>query len=155
MAPSPNRAGLPKFATAKELERYNAADALLNERRKLKLNDEQVTQLTSLRAMLFERNADLLVRYDSVRRNFKVPKALEANAPSSSEPPSPQEMQVLREQMLAMMGIADSLMARRPEQVATVLAVVADAQKREAEKQLKDQSEELRKQVPERPRGRR
>jgi CHASE3 domain sensor protein len=146
---------LPKFATAKELERFNAADALLNERRKLRLTDEQVTQLTNLRGTLFERNAGLLVRYDSVRRNFRVPKALEPNAPSGAEPPSPQEMQTLREQMLAMMEIADSLMARRPEQTATVLAVVSDDQKKDAEKELKNQSEDLRKQVPERPRQRR
>jgi hypothetical protein len=95
------------------------------------------------------------VRYDSVRRNFRVPKALEPNAPSGAEPPSPQEMQTLREQMLAMMEIADSLMARRPEQTATVLAVVSDDQKKDAEKELKNQSEDLRKQVPERPRQRR
>ncbi len=155
MVQAPTNRGLPKFATAKELERYNAADALLNERRKLKLTDDQVTQLSTLRGTLFERNADLLVRYDSVRRNFRVPKALEANAPSGSAPPTPQEMEVLREQMIAMMQIADSLVARRPEQLATVLALVTDDQKKDAEKELKSQSEELRKQVPERPRNRR
>ena len=155
MGPSPSSRGLPKFATAKELERYNAADALLAERRKLKLTDEQVTQLTNLRATLFERNAGLLVRYDSVRRNFRVPKALEANASASAEPPSQQEMQTLRAQMIAMMEIADSLMARRPEQASSVLALVGDDQKRDAERELKSQSDELRKQVPERPRARR
>ena len=67
--------GIPKFATAKELEKFNAADALLTDQRKLKLSDSQVTQLTSLRASLYEKNADLLVRYDSVRRNFKPPAA--------------------------------------------------------------------------------
>lgn len=152
---TPSNRGLPKFATAKELERFNAADALLNERRKLKLTDEQVAQLTTLRATLFERNSDLLVRYDSVRRNFRVPKALEANAPPSTEPPTPQELQTLREQMLAMMDIADSLMARRPEQTASVLALVSEEQKKDAEKELKNQSEDLRKQVPERPKARR
>jgi len=53
------------------------------------------------------------------------------------------------------MQIADSLVARRPEQLATVLALVTDDQKKDAEKELKSQSEELRKQVPERPRTRR
>jgi hypothetical protein len=147
--------GLPKFATAKELERFNAADALLNDQRKLKLTEAQVTQLTSLRATLFERNSDLLVRYDSVRKNYNPPVALtDPRGPASEGAmPSPAEMAVLREQMLLMMAVADQLMERRPDNVAACLALVDDSQKERATKVLTEQTEELRKQVPERPKG--
>ena len=146
------RAGLPKFATAKELERFNAADAVLTEARKLKLTEEQVTQLTTLRATLFEQNARLLVRYDSVRRDFKVPKALDGTpSGASAEPPSREELTALSDQMKVMMDVADELVARRPEQVAACLALLDDSQKGRATDVLKDQGGELRKQVPERP----
>lgn len=152
---NPSRAGLPKFATAKELERFNAADALLTESRKLKLTDEQVTQLTTLRAPLFEQNARLLVRYDSVRRNFIVPKALDGTPSSASAaPPSREEMMALSDQMKVMMDVADELVARRPEQVTACLALLDDSQKGRATDLLKDQGGELRKQVPERPKRR-
>jgi len=152
---SPGRAGLPKFATAKELERYNAADAVLTEGRKLRLTDEQVTQLTTLRATLFEQNARLLVRYDSVRRDFRVPKALDGTqSGASAEPPSREEMMALSDQMKVMMEVADELVARRPQQIAACLALLDDAQKGRAANVLKDQGGELRKQVPERPKRR-
>ena len=147
------RNGLPKFATAKELERFNAADALLNESRKLKLTDTQVEQLTSLRATLFEQNARLLVRYDSVRRDFKVPKALDGSpSGASAQPPTREEMMALSDQMKVMMDVADELVARRAEQVTVCLALLDDSQKGRAADVLKDQGGELRKQVPERPR---
>lgn len=145
------RNALPKFATAKELERFNAADALLGERKKLNLTDEQVAQLTELRAKLFEANADVLVRYDAVRRDYKVPAALEPNASASAQPPSREELAALGERMRAMAAIGDELMARRPEQVAACLALVDETQKKSATKVLKDQTDDLRKQVPELP----
>ncbi|MBC7841471.1 MAG: hypothetical protein H7099_04135 [Gemmatimonadaceae bacterium] len=145
--------GLPKFATAKELERFNAADALLLDQKKLKLTEAQVTALTSLRATLYEKNAELLVRYDSVRRNYKPPAALTDTRGPADEAsmPSQTEMVALRDQMLLMMSLGEQLMERRPEQVASCLALVDDAQKDRATKVLEDQTDELRKQIPERP----
>ena len=145
--------GLPKFATAKELERYNAADALLNDQKKLKLTEPQIAALTALRATLFEKNADLLVRYDSVRRNYKPPAALtDTRGPADpASMPSQTEMVALRDQMLLMMSLGDQLMERRPDQVASCLALVDDSQKDRATKVLEDQTSDLRKQIPERP----
>lgn len=146
-----NRNQIPKFATAKELERFNAADALLNEQRKLKLTDEQVTQLTALRATLFEKNADVLVRYDALRRDFVIPKALENNPPSSAVPPTREELAALGQRMRAMIDVFEELKARRPQQDSLVLAVVEASQKERASKALRDQMDDLRKQVPEKP----
>ncbi|MDZ7631996.1 MAG: hypothetical protein U5K74_11800 [Gemmatimonadaceae bacterium] len=142
---------LPKFATTNELQSFNAAEALLKEGRKLKLTDEQTTQLTALRATLYERNADLMVRYDSVRRNYKIPKELENPNMSGGAMPSPEEMSALGVQMRFMVSIAEQLMQRRPEQVAACLALVDDSQRDRARKLLDDQTDDLKKAVPQRP----
>lgn len=147
------RNALPKFGTAKELERFNAADALLQDQRKLKLSEAQVTQLTSLRATLYEKNADILVRYDSVRRDYRPPVALtDPRGPAGEGSlPGQEEMAKLREQMLLMMTLGEQLMDRRGEQVTACLALVDDSQRDRATKVLDDQTSELRKQIPERP----
>lgn len=147
------RSVLPKFATAKELERFNAAEAVLNERRKLKLTDQQVEQLTTLRATLYEKNADLLVRYDSVRRNFNPPKSLTdgSGASGASAMPSPEEMEKLREQMIAMSAIAGQLLQRRPDNMDACLALVDDTQKDRARRVLDDQTDDMKKAVPQMP----
>ncbi len=144
------RAMLPKFATAKELERFNAADAVLNDRKKLKLTDPQVEQLTTLRATLFEKNADLLVRYDSVRRNFNPPKALtEPNGPSdASAMPSQEEMGKLRDQMLAMSAVGEQLLQRRADNMEACLALVDETQKERARRVLDDQTDDMKKVLP-------
>lgn len=139
---------IPKFATTNELQAFNAADAVLKDAGKLKLTEAQVNQLTALRGTLYERNADLIVRYDSVRRTFKIPKELENPAQSDGSMPSQQEMQALGEQMRFMVNIADQLMNRRPEQVAQCLALVDDAQRSRATKVLADQTDDLKKATP-------
>lgn len=147
------RAAIGKIATAKELERFNAADALLNDHKKLKLTDPQVEQLTSLRASLFEKNADLLVRYDSVRRNFNPPKSLtDASGPSDATAmPSQEEMEKLREQMMAMSAIGDQLLQRRADNMDACLALMDDTQKDRARKVLDDQTDDMKKVLPQLP----
>lgn len=148
---------LPKFATTKELETFNPADALLRDAQKLKLTESQSEQITALRATLYERNADLMVRYDSVRRVYRVPKSLESPGQSDGTLPSQAELSALGVQMRFMVSIAEQLMARRPDQVALCLALVDESQRDRARKVIADQTDDLKKAVPQRPeqRGRR
>ncbi|MBL0170495.1 MAG: hypothetical protein IPP90_07125 [Gemmatimonadaceae bacterium] len=169
----------PKFPTAKELEPFNAALALLDERKKLKLTDTQIEQLTLLKARLYERNADLLARYDSVRRDFKPPKLPQdmsgppggmgggmggppgggppgggppgGGAPGGGAMPSEKEMALMSEQMRVMTEIGDALLQRRPADVADGLALVDDGQRERATKILDEQSKDLRKTLPKMP----
>jgi hypothetical protein len=142
---------IPKFATTNELQAFNAAEAVLKDAGKLKLTDDQVTQLTALRGTLYERNADLIARYDSVRRNFKIPKELEYPSQGSGTMPTQQEMQALGEQMRFMVNITDQLLLRRPEQVAQCLALVDDSQRSRATKVLEEQTDDLKKATPRMP----
>ncbi len=140
---------LPKFATAKELEKFNAAEALLQDTRKLKLSEPQVAQLTTMRAQLYEQNASLLVRYDSVRRNYRPPAALTGQGNGANGvPPTQEEMVLLGDQMRAMMEIGDLLMAQRQTQVTAALALMDDSQRDRARKVLDDQTNDVRKAVP-------
>jgi len=140
---------LPKFATAKELEKFNAAEALLQDTRRLRLTEPQVAQLTALRARIYERNADVLVRYDAIRRDYRPPAALTGQGSSASAPPPTQEeMMQLGDQMRAMMAIGDQLLAQRQEQVTEALALMDDTQRDRARKVLDDQTDDARRAVP-------
>jgi hypothetical protein len=145
---------IPKFATTNELQSLNAAEALLKDAEKLKLTEAQVSQLSALRGTLYERNADLIARYDSVRRNFKVPKELENASSSGGALPSQEELQALGVQMRFMVNITDQLIQRRPEQVAECLALVDDSQRGRATKVLNDQTDDLKKATPRMPNNR-
>ena len=67
------RAQNMKFPSAKTLQKYNPADLLLDEHKKLKLTDDQQTQLKTIRQQIYERNAAILARYDSAQKNFTPP----------------------------------------------------------------------------------
>ena len=62
-----------KFPSAKSLQDYNPASLLLDKHNKLKLTDAQQEQMKALRFVIFERNASLLARYDSLQRDYKPP----------------------------------------------------------------------------------
>jgi hypothetical protein len=69
-----SRAPNLKFPPAKTLQEYNPAALLLDKHKKLKLTDVQQEQLKTLRLQIFERNAEVLARYDSLQREYKPPK---------------------------------------------------------------------------------
>ena len=69
-----NREAPIKLPAASELQRFNPAALLIDKRRKVTLADSQVTALIEIRNMINERNAPLLARYDSIRKDFSPPK---------------------------------------------------------------------------------
>ncbi len=175
MAPMPRGGAMPKFATAKELEAFNAAEALLRDKKSLKLTDAQLDSLSALRARLFERNADLIARYDSVRRDFKPPRPPEGMSgppgggmggppgggmggppgggmggppAGGGAAPDDKKMAVTMQAMKVMAEIGDALVERRPADVASCLALVTDEQRDRATKVLDAQTASLRKAVP-------
>ncbi|MES2523186.1 MAG: hypothetical protein V4617_10835 [Gemmatimonadota bacterium] len=59
------------FPTTKQFASFNTSRALLDQRKKLKLTEEQVNALTALEAVITARNAELVASYDSVFRVYK------------------------------------------------------------------------------------
>jgi hypothetical protein len=64
-----------KFPSASDLQKLNPAALIVDKRKKVSLDDGQVTALTAIRSKIYERNADVLARYDSIRKDYKPPKA--------------------------------------------------------------------------------
>ncbi len=126
-----------KVATAKEIEKLNPAALLIDKRRKLSLDDSLVAKLRNVEMAVYERNASLLAKYDSIRKEFNPPKQ------DKMADLSPQEMGVLRAQMLAMVDVLDQLQERRKRDVKECLELVPDASRKDAEKLLDRQDVEL------------
>jgi hypothetical protein len=155
----PSRPSIPKFPTAKELEEFNAANVLLKEKKKLKLTDEQLTLVSALQAKLYERNGDLLARYDSVRRDFKPP-TMPDGPPSGGGPgmppgqggrsgaPDDAAMKVTMEQMRVMTDVGQALIVRRPQDAEDCLLILDESQRERGRKILDEQTKDLKKRIP-------
>lgn len=143
-----------KFPSAKSLEKYNPAALLLDKHKKLKLADAQQTQLTGLRLQIFERNATLLARYDSVQRDFHMPQASQRRGEEPSPAADSTRRTAMRE-MRELRQLADSLQDRRRADVRDVLTALADdTQRKQAAEYLDKQDIEFSKEFPAPPQQR-
>jgi hypothetical protein len=146
----------PEFPKAKDLEQFNATLPLLDQRRQLHLSDSSEASLTRLRATLNARNSDLIARYDSVRRDFKMPKPQRGgdrgrgrrggeDTPASDTIAAPADaMEKARIQMRVMWDVGDQLMARRTNDVADCLNAIPPEQYGQAQRLLDEQTSQLR-----------
>ena len=135
---------LPKYATAAELQKYNPVVFLIDQRKKVPLSDSLVTVLRPLQLAIYERNADLLARYDSVQRLYKPENANDA---SSLKADSMRTRSL--QQTLVMNAVLDSLMTRRQNDDLDALALIADdKQKKKAAELLDKQDADFAKLMP-------
>jgi hypothetical protein len=67
------RPSAPPNPTAKDVQKQDPVWLLLDKKKKLKLDKDQVAQLTALDAKLKEQNAPLYTRVDSLHDTFKAP----------------------------------------------------------------------------------
>lgn len=130
-----------KLATAKEIEKLNPAALLIDKRKKLSLTDSQVTALHALEMKIYERNGDLLARYDSVRQAM-------APAPKSSDDATPQQSADRQLAMQVMRKTLEQLMDRRRTDIAETLELVPENAKKKAAGLLDDQDQDLGKLMP-------
>ena len=132
----------PSFPSAKDLEKLNPAALLVDKHKKLSLADSQVAALRTVERNIFERNADLLSRYDSVRRDYKPPSA-EARTAADDKAQS-----VSMTQMRAMQDILEQLIERRRVDVGEALGVVPEARRKQAGELLDKQDQEFLESIP-------
>jgi hypothetical protein len=169
-----------KFPSAKTLQGYNPASLLLDKHKKLKLTDEQQEQMKALRFSIFERNASLLARYDSLQRDYKPPQFNagaggfggglggrggargggrgQGGEGGQQDPVVDSTRREAMRQMVRLRQLADSLEDRRRTDVRDVLSVLSDeAQKKRAAELLDSQDIEFAKEfpAPPQPRGQR
>jgi hypothetical protein len=135
---------LPKYPAAVELQKFNPVVFLIDQRKKISLSDSQVTLLRPLQSAIYERNADLIARYDSVQRLYKPENANDA---SSLKADSVRIRSL--QQTLIMNSVLDSLMSRRQNDDLDALALVADdKQKKKAAELLDKQDADFAKLMP-------
>jgi hypothetical protein len=130
-----------KLATAKEIEKLNPAALLIEKRKKLSLADSTAAALHTLELKIYERNGDLLARYDSVRQTV-APAAKSGDEPSAQQSADRQlGMQVMRKTL-------EQLMDRRHTDVGETLDLVPEASRKKAAGLLDDQDQEMGKLMP-------
>lgn len=130
-----------KLATAKEIEKLNPAALLIEKRKKLSLADSTVAALHALELKIYERNSDLLARYDSVRQTI-------APAAKSSDEPTAQQSADRQLGMQVMRKSLELLMDRRHSDIGETLELVPEASRKKAAGLLDDQDQELGKLMP-------
>ena len=108
------------------------------------LADSTVALLTALRSVVYERNGDLMARYDSVQRIYKPENANDA---SSLKADSVRTRSL--QQTLIMNAALDSLMSRRQNDDLDALALITDEkQKKKAADLLDKQDADFAKLLP-------
>lgn len=143
-----NREAPIKLPAASNLQRFNPAALMIDKRRKVTLADSQVTALIEIRNMINERNAPLLARYDSIRKDFSPPKPQDRDRVGST-PETDSVRTTALSQMRTLQSLLDSLSARRTADVGDVLAYLTDAtQHRAAVKLLNEQDRDFSDKLP-------
>jgi hypothetical protein len=141
----------PKFPEAKDLQKYNPASLLIDKKKKLSLADSQVVPLKALEAKIYERNAALLVRYDSLRSAYHPPSRSSGDAPA---PGADSTRSVAMTQMRGMRELLDSLSERRRVDVHDALDLIADEKtKKKAAEFVDDQDKKFNDLIPQLPGG--
>ena len=165
------RAQNMKFPSAKTLQDYNPASLLLNKHKKLKLTDAQQEQMKALRLAIFERNASLMARYDSLQRDYKPPQlgggALGGGdfgggfggrgggrggargggrgegdqGGQAQDPVADSTRRVAMRQMMQLRQLADSLEDRRRTDVREVLSALSDDAQKKKAAELLDKQD--------------
>jgi hypothetical protein len=130
-----------KLATAKDIEKLNPAGLLIDKRKKMSLDDSTVAALHTLQLKIYERNGDLLARYDSVRQAMPP-------APKSGDEPTAQQSADRQLAMQTIRKTLEELMDRRRTDISETLALVPENAKKKAAGLLDDQDEELGKLMP-------
>lgn len=140
-----------KFPAAKALEKYNPAALMLDKHKKLSLADSQQARFRVLEQQIFERNATILARYDSLQKDFRPPRMVARNGDANS-PAADSTRRIAMTAMRQLRLLVDSLQDRRRTDVQEVLRALSDeAQRKTAAEFLDKQDVDFSKEFPEPP----
>jgi hypothetical protein len=127
---------LPTYPSAVELQKFNPVALLIDQRSKTSLSDSQIAALRPLQSKIYERNGDLIARYDSVQRIYKP---LNANDASSLKGDSTRTRTL--QQSLVMNAVFDTLMTRRETDDSEALALITDEKQKKKAAELLDKQD--------------
>jgi hypothetical protein len=150
----------PEFVKAKDLEKLNVAETLLDEAKKLHLTDAEKAQLTTLRTTLAARNADLIARYDSIRKDFKPPKmggggmrggfggfggGMGGGREDDREVAARDSAML---QMRTMTDLTEELLNRREQDATEALALIHEEARPDGRAKIEEQARNIREKLP-------
>lgn len=115
-----------QFPSASQLRRYNPADLLAGERKKLMLSDVQVASMNTLKQTITNRNAEFLARYDTLQHAYK---------PDPVPPPYGRDKAELN-QAKVLRAMIDTVQVRRLLDIVDAMSVVTDDNARPIAAQL-------------------
>lgn len=141
-----NMADPMKYPSASDLQKFNPAQLLADEKKALKLTGAQVDTLKALRERIYERNSDLMARYDSLQRAYKPPQ-FDRSRDRSEGPDSAMQASMAQGQQLR--SLVDSLNTRRVLDVSDALGLMSDDHQRQhAAELLQKQDKDLLDKLP-------
>ena len=111
-------------------------------------SNSQVAALTAIRSRIYERNGELLARYDSIRKDYRPPKAQDRNRTGSTPETDSVRIASLN-QMRTLRQLIDSISTRRTADVRDVLDYLTDdKQHKAAVELLNDQDRDFSDKLP-------
>ena len=141
------------FPSANDIQKFNPAALVIDKRKKVALADSQVTALTTVRGRIYERNGEILARYDSIRKEFRPPRAQDQNRTGSTPETDSVRIASLN-QMRTLRQLLDSITSRRTTDVREVLDYLTDdKQHKAAVELLNDQDRDFTDKLPQLPDG--
>lgn len=128
-----------RFPSASQLRRFNPAELLAGDKKKLMLSDIQVASLTTLKQTITDRNAEFLARYDTLERAYK---------PDPVPPPYGRDKAELA-QAKVLRAMLDTVQVRRLLDMADAMAVItSDNSRLQAAELLMKQEADFRTLLP-------
>lgn len=127
---------LPKYPAASELQKFNPVALLIDQRKKTALTDSQVTVMRRLQSTIYDRNSDLVARYDSVQRIYNPTNANDASDPKADSVRTRSLLQVQ-----VMNAVFDTLMTRRERDDGDALALITDEKQKKKAADLLDKQD--------------
>jgi len=109
-----------RFPSASQLRRFNPAELLAGDKKKLMLSDLQVASLSTLKQTINDRNAEFLARYDTLEKAYK---------PDPVPPPYGRDKAELN-QAKVLRAMLDTVQVRRLLDIADAMSVVTDDKSR-------------------------
>jgi hypothetical protein len=148
--------------SSRDLVRTNPAALLIDKHKKLALADSLLKQLKGIQKTIDDRNAPLMVQYDSIHKwtlplvssssgTAMSPGFRDADKSSAAPTTSPAEQAKMQASMRDLRRLVADFRERRKTDVADALAVIPEAQKAAAAAMLDQQDADLDKLVGGRP----
>lgn len=112
--------------SAGDLKKFNPGALIVDKRKRLELSDSQVRTLEALRDRVDERSAPVFARYDSLRKEFRLPRANRRDRNAEPDATTNSTRVAAMGQLRVIRAHLDSIAARRSAAIIEILDFLTD-----------------------------